>query len=776
MISIPTLRSLIPTLRPAVVGIVLGAGIFQAQAVPFLDEGFDYNLPDGASLSGSDGGLGWSGSWSSKSAYTSTSLTHPLVSSIGGAGHPTATWNTARPFDITGRTVAGQVQWTSFLIEPSGNGRLLMFSGGSSNQGFGIDFSSTSTELMVGGSTSNTSVPWATGTNLVILKSTWSSGNNVTLQFWLNPADVTDEAALGTPALTKTSSGSISVGAGIFPRGKNTFVFDEVRMGDSLGDVLDSLSSLQIAARFLHQATFGATYDEIVALADQIDQQGEATALEAWIDTQVSLPSTPLMDTIVAKMPLDWHTNGHSAAWTSAWLTDAVREPDQLRGRLNYVLHQIFVIGNDRGARVKNGNVDYYDMLGEHAYGNYRDLLFDVSMHVHMGKWLSHYKNVKADPALGSNPDENYAREVMQLFSIGLFMLNQDGTRMVDGNGDSIETYTNEQITEFAEVFTGLGGEKLQYWHTPFNGPTDPFEPMYVYDDYHDTSTKVLLDYPGAANGGVAPAFVDDPNVEQEGLADINFAIDNLFNHPNVGPFIGRLLIQHMVTSNPTPGYLSRVASAFADNGQGVRGDMVAVVKAILLDPEARSVAMLNDTGHGRLDEQWLRSVRLGRKLDVYSNDPNIDYFQVYGKNRGSRDYIFGIEPMRAPSVFNWFQPDYQPFGDIADAGLFGPEFQVYDDFNIAKTANGIKEITEFSWPGFGDNTTIDLTALLDLLATNGESALIDRLDLVFCRGLMSPDTRTILANALTQVSDSVEKVQLAIYLVTTSTEFAVMR
>jgi len=534
-----------------------------------------------------------------------------------------------------------------------------------------------------------------------------------------------------------------------------------------------TLTSEQIAARFLHQATLGATYNEIVTLAAQIDQQGEAAALEAWIDAQLALPSTPLMDTIVAKMPEDWHDNGHSAAWTSAWLTDAVREPDQLRGRINYALHMLFVTGSKRGTRVKNGNVDYYDMLGENAFGNFRGLLYDVTMHEWMGKWLSHYRNLKANPAVGSNPDENYAREVMQLFSIGLFMLNQDGTRMVDGNGNDIPTYTNEQITEFAEVFTGLNSAGTPAAH---RGKSNPTEPMMVHDDQHDTSSKVLLDYPGATNGGVMPPFVDDPNIEQEGLADINFAMDNLFYHPNTGPFIGRRLIQHLVTSNPTPAYISRVSAVFADNGFGVRGDMGAVIKAILLDPEARDAEMLDDLAHGRLDENWMRSVRMARNLDLISTDPNTDYFQVYGYATGSRNFIFGLEPMRQPSVFNWFQPDYQPFGELADAGLYGPEFQAYDDYNLTLTANGIKEITEFGWPGNGNNTSIDLTNLLALLSNEGESGLVNWMDLVFCRGLMSPETRTIIEDAIISLSDPTKKVQLAIYLTTTSVESAVLR
>jgi len=536
-----------------------------------------------------------------------------------------------------------------------------------------------------------------------------------------------------------------------------------------------SLNSEQIAARFLHQATFGPTHSSITDLAAEIDANGEMAALEAWIDQQFAEPASTLTDFLdnVVIPNSNWGYDTPMAVSVSAWLNDALDSTDQLRGRVNYLLSQILVIGESYQTRPQKGNLDYYDMLGSHAFGNYRDLLYDVALHPRMGNYLSHLRNAKADPLLNTQPDENFAREIMQLFSIGLFMLDEDGTRLTDGAGNDIPTYTNTEITEFAEVFTGLtfGGTQPTFKGF-FNTNQEWFEPMAMWDEYHDTSEKVLLNYPGAVNGGVRDAWTDDPAVDGEGLADIDFAIDNLFKHPNVGPFLARLMIQHLVTSNPTPDYVGRVAAKFANNGQGVRGDMKAVIKAILLDPEAREGVSLDDVAHGRLDEQYMRTVRLGRALDLYEAGGEA-YIKAYS---ASQRVILGLEPMRSPSVFNFFLPDFQPAGPIQDNNLVGPEFEIYTDLYATTTMNVIKQISEFGWPGYGNDPTIDITPLLDLESTGGDQAVVDRLDLLLCRGLMSPETETIILDAIDDLTDPTEKIQLAIYLTSNSAESAVLR
>ena len=532
----------------------------------------------------------------------------------------------------------------------------------------------------------------------------------------------------------------------------------------------NSLTSEQKAARFLTQATMGPTYQEIVDLAADIDTLGEDAALEAWIDNQINNATRSrledIYDALAASQSNVFWPDGHKI-----WWTNAIDGQDQLRRRVNFALHQILVTSILTNKSPQAQSI-YYDMLGDHAFGNYRDILYDVTLSPLMGNYLSHLKNAKADPVLGTNPDENYAREIMQLFSIGLYELENNGLRKTDGNGNEIPTYTNDQITEFAEVFTGFGFNKAKSWQNMNNAPKDYTTDMFMYDEEHDTSEKVLLDYPGAVNGGVIAPFTNDPAVEQEGLADVNFAVDNLFNHPNVGPFIARLLIQHMVTSNPTTDYVEAVANAFNGTGTyatGVRGDMTAVVKTILLHDEARSAAMLEDTEHGKLMDPASRLVNLGRALGI-QKPMGDDVYQL-----SYMDGVLGMQPLASPSVFNFYLPDFQPSGAIETAGLVGPEFEILTAVFAMNIPNQWKEGVE-SGLGRFDADPLDLSELETLVNQNGDTALVDRLDLVFCRGLMSQDTYDEIVSAISGLSTDSEKVQLAVYLTLFSAESAILR
>ena len=257
-------------------------------------------------------------------------------------------------------------------------------------------------------------------------------------------------------------------------------------------------------------------------------------------------------------------------------------------------------------------------------------MLYDVTMHPVMGAFLSHLLNKKANGNIF--PDENYAREVMQLFSIGLWKLNQDGSRQLDAQGQSIPTYNNSNITEFARVFTGLGmagSSNYDYYPQNFLAPMKP------WDTYHDCNAKTLL------NGVTIPArTASNPDVGTATLADINDAVDCLFNHPNVGPFVGRQLIERLVTSNPSPGYISRVAAAFANNGQGVRGDMKAVIKAILLDTEARDPAMMSIQPLGNCASHFCVAL-ISRTRLTRQHKPaitrSIRFIWITSKNRSGR-------------------------------------------------------------------------------------------------------------------------------------------
>jgi len=368
-----------------------------------------------------------------------------------------------------------------------------------------------------------------------------------------------------------------------------------------------TLTAQQEAARLLTQSTFGPTFD----LIDEVANIG----LENWIREQYEI-EPHLLEPLYLEFeeelgPEPEENELHYSLFRWTWWTRALAAEDVLRQRVAFALSEIFVISmeTDELFAHQQGVANYYDMLLRNAFGNFRDLLFEVTMHPCMGFYLSHLRNRKANPSENRFPDENYAREVMQLFSIGLFELNQDGTRKVDPDGNPIPTYGNDEIREFAKVFTGLtfSGSNISLDEFLYGEPVYT-EPMEMFEPEHQPSEKRLL------HGTVLP-------IGQSGMDDINNAIDNLFNHPNVGPFIGRLLIQRLVKSNPSPQYISRVTAAFNDNGQGVRGDMKAVISAILLDEEARDISYFDDPTHGKLREPIVRYTHLLRAMQITSDD-----------------------------------------------------------------------------------------------------------------------------------------------------------
>ena len=427
----------------------------------------------------------------------------------------------------------------------------------------------------------------------------------------------------------------------------------------------------------------------------------------------------------------------------------------------------------------------YYDMLLTNAFGNFRNLLRDVALHPCMGIYLSHVGNRKADPANNVFPDENFAREIMQLFSIGLWELNQDGTRRLDAQGQPIPTYNNTNITEFARVFTGFtyggpGNNNFSLY------PRDFTNSMKCWDAHHDLAPKFLL------NGVVTPARVAGPtNSGPAGLADVNAAIDNLFNHTNVAPFIGRHLIQRFVTSNPSTGYVARVSAAFNNNGSGVRGDMKAVIKAVLLDVEARDPQMMSNPTFGKLREPLLRCVNFARAFNATSPSG------IYVLDAFALDH--GMEEFNAPSVFNFFLPAHSPPGALTQAGLVAPEFQIVNASTAVASANYFYNAV---WGGLhrwgvgnaAYNVTLNLTNELQMVvpaavmnqdmpnvAPFDPDPLIRRLDLVLTGGTLSPQQFQVIRETLYRLPRPTwqwhrQWLQTAIYLVVTSPDFAVQR
>lgn len=514
----------------------------------------------------------------------------------------------------------------------------------------------------------------------------------------------------------------------------------------------------QDAARLLIQASFGPNMTEI--------QRTAATGPAQWMEQQF------------ATEPMDSHwdyamvRNGPpgctvcdasyiNAVMESFWL-QAVRGPDQLRQRTALALSELFVVSNVNSQidSVVGAHASYLDMLSRNAFGNFRTLLQDVTTHPAMGHYLSHFRNEKEDPATGRVPDENYAREVMQLFTIGLWELNDDGTRRRDANGNFIPTYSQDDVSGLARVFTGWswGGPDTTYgrWQG-WTGGQNWREQMQNYPQFHSTSAKRFLGISIPEN--------------TSGEESLRIALDRLFNHPNVGPFIGRQMIQRFVTSNPSPAYVRRVATAFNNNGQGVRGDMRAVLRAVLLDREARDPAMVSRTEFGKLREPMVRFGSWMRAFDAQSRHGAYRIWNLED-NVGS----LGQNPLRAPSVFNWFRPDYAPPGEIMRLDMVAPEFQITHETTVTGYANFVAMTVE---RGHGWNDTAILANYApETVLANNPAVLVDRLSLLLMAGQMTPATRQIIINAINEVplSESSRRVHMAVSLTMTSPEFIVQK
>ena len=498
------------------------------------------------------------------------------------------------------------------------------------------------------------------------------------------------------------------------------------------------------AARFLIQATFGPSATDITDLAKQ--------GFSAWITAQMALPATPqrayTMDDFAAfnnggqGPPVNgifpYPGGTHRQA---AWWKIALTAPDQLRQRVAFALSEILVI-SDQDPTVntwQEGTANFDDVLVANAFGNFRTLLEQVALHPIMGVYLSAIRNGKATfDAEGnqlSSANENFAREIMQLFTIGLNELNPDGTLRLDATGQPIPTYNQQTIVETAKVFTGWGffstDGARNFRTTGGNVPNDWLIPMMLYPEQHDNTSKTII------GGKVLPAA-------QGGTQDLKDTLDALFNHANTGPFISRQLIQRLVTSNPSPGYVYRVAQVFANNGAGVRGDLGAVVRAILLDYEARSPALLSDVGHGKLKEPLLRATAFMRAFGAASDSGRYNIDAYPGLVQAA---------LRAPTVFNFFQPDYARPGGLAGAGLYSPEFQIMTDTSGITMPNFFHFYIYNSKPAAsstdsGETIYLKPDSLIPLART--PQPLVDQLNLLFCAGTMSSATSARIVVALT--------------------------
>ena len=495
------------------------------------------------------------------------------------------------------------------------------------------------------------------------------------------------------------------------------------------------------ASRFLSQAAFGATEAEIAHV--------ESVGYEAWIEEQFIAPT--------AQSHWDWMiANGYgrldfrnSVAGVDATLwRKLMSSPDPLRQRVALALSEIFVVSIAGLPAQWPGMAvaAYMDMLEAHAFGDVRSLLESVTLSCAMGVYLNMRGSQKEDAATGRQPDENYAREVMQLFTIGLCELNADGTPRME-NGAPVETYGQADV---AKVFTGWD------FDAPVASQPDHMRrPMAFNAARHSTSGKNFLGVDLAAGG-------------TDGAGELKLALDTLFNHPNGGPFIGRQLIQRLVTSNPSPAYVGRVAAAYANNGRGVRGDLKAVLKAVLLDDEARNA--VTATG-GRLREPICRMVQWARSFGAWSPKGLWDIGDT--SETATR---LGQSPLRAPSVFNFFRPGYVPPNTrIGSQGLLAPEFQIANESTLVGYANWMQAVIQ---NGCGDVRS-DYSGFS---ADAGDAAaLFDRINLIVAAGQLTIFTRSIVVNAVSTIDAStalgrLRRVQATVLLVMTAPEYLIAK
>ncbi|MEP6484041.1 MAG: DUF1800 family protein [Rudaea sp.] len=605
------------------------------------------------------------------------------------------------------------------------------------------------------------------------------------------------------------------------------------------------------ASRFLAQATFGPTDTDIAHI--------RSVGYNAWLSEQFAAAASHELTY------LDWATNtlgedigqgNRQEAWFLAALgghdpAGGADHTDQLRQRVAFALSEILVISdqNTTLSGYPEGMAYMYDMLVDNAFGNYRQLLEKVTLSPAMGVYLNMMGNRRADLVNNLHPDENYGREINQLFGIGLVMLNIDGTPQLSG-GQQIPTYTQNTITNFAHVFTGwswhdcdedqgvqFAYDQFTYCFPPYEMPQDFRTPMIPFDttiplypnnspSYHDNGTdatndvvsKQLLLYPGVINSGILVA-------NGTAASDLQFALDNIYNHPNVAPFISKQLIQRLVTSNPSTDYVTRVATVFNANRSSAT-QLREVVKAILLDPEARLGQWRNADTFGKLREPLLTLTHFWRAMDakhmcgtnfVQTNDDNsttnykyknqpyryAGYSTVYGADDVQYGVGVGQAAMDALTVFNFFKPSFAPSGELTARGLVAPEFQLQTDSVIANTGNSATyrayglDIADTcddqgntTYPEFGD---VKVNHAKDLaLAGSGQGGsadpsdrLVDAYNKRFMSGQMSPYMRDQLITYLNKIDHNwangtddwrLQRIYRALYLIFTSPEYMVQK
>jgi len=573
-------------------------------------------------------------------------------------------------------------------------------------------------------------------------------------------ATTTNKAVVGAAAVAVT--GAVLAAAGAFsPRIRHS------------ADVSDAE-----IARFLTQCTFGVTDADIAAVRAAGDANPNLDIFDAWLTQQMAMAPYSMLAGVRTRLTKSkpYSTEPHGAFLEQYW-TRAITGPDQLRQRVQFALSQIFTVSRENDTLMFLGSTAttaYYDLLGACAFGNWRTLIEKVTLNPIVGIFLNHITNDKEDPATGRHPDENFAREVMQLFSIGTVVLNPDGTPVMAG-GQTVPSYTHDDIAGLAKVVTGFSWFSPTPDYTPTIGPEGlrrgtydssaygffqgggengaPSQ-MIPYPHYHSTSEKSFL-------GVTIPAApLGDRDIAKVN-SDLKIALDTLFNHRNTAPYFAKRMIQQFVTSNPTPAYVGRVAAVFADNGSGVRGDLGAVIKAILLDSEARDTAAAQASPiYGKVREPVIRVTNWGRSFQAKSKR---GFYSI--DETGTADTL-DEAVLDAPSVFNFWRATYVPPRTLMGAqpnpfnpnvpGLTVPEFQVVSELTVASYINLIEDTVA---RGIGtDQVTfsgvdVSSTYVGEVAIADNADALLDRMNLLLFYGQMSPGLRQQILTAVNAVA-----------------------
>ncbi|MEZ5423740.1 MAG: DUF1800 family protein [Pyrinomonadaceae bacterium] len=553
---------------------------------------------------------------------------------------------------------------------------------------------------------------------------------------------------------------------------------------DSYGGVGYRWSSDRM--RFLEQATFGPT--------QSLDARIRRIGLRTWLAEQfednyadIPYPDIPLMpsnqpstcdgsggDDVPATCRRDRYTQYPVQIW---FFKNALYGESQLRHRVNWALNQLWVIsGSD--TQQSSHMIAYQNAINRNVFGNWRQLMYDVTLNAGMGNYLDMIRSTR------TNPNENYPREIMQLFNIGLFMLNQDGTLQLDGQGNPIPTYDQTTVTNLTKVFTGWRDCRTTDYQAScpnaVPGSPDYKDSMSLNTNNHDLTAKTLLTYPGSESTQNIPACGPPTCTTQAAIypyayASLNQALDNLYNHPNVAPFVSKYLIQHLVTGDPSPAYVGRISAVFNANRTNPT-QMKEVIKAILLDPEARGDSK-TDPNYGKLREPVQLTTNLYRQLGVTSADGTT---QSDG-NISRYPRAMSQNPFYSPTVFNFYPPGYV----IPGTSILGPEFAIFNTGSSIARANFVNSAVygriNVSQPDTPNGTQLylaDLEALSNADPTGNR--LLDEMNTRFMHGTMSPEMRSTILTAVTAISstpaNAKARAQAAVYLTVTSSQYQVQR